>query len=76
VPTEPELLAMIPDRVPLPFDEMRRAAYITPTSLVVTKLHAFENSESTRHLDDIASIVRLEGKKLDLAKIDIISAKD
>ena len=75
VPTEPELLAMIADRIYLPFDEMRRAAYITPTSVVMAKLRAYENSESTRHLDDIASIVRLQGKKLDQAKIDVTAAQ-
>ena len=75
VPTEPELLAMLADRVKLPFDEMRRAAYITPTSIVVAKLRAYENSESTRHLDDIASIVRLQGKKLNQAKIDVAAAQ-
>jgi hypothetical protein len=41
----------------------------------VAKLRAYENSESTRHLDDIASIVRLQGKKLDQAKIDIAAAR-
>jgi hypothetical protein len=66
---------MIADRVTLPFDEMRRAPYITPTFLVVAKLRAYENSESTRHLDDIASIVRLQGKKLDQVKIDIAAAR-
>ncbi|MAT98682.1 MAG: hypothetical protein CL608_16185 [Anaerolineaceae bacterium] len=75
VPTERELLAMLADRVELPFDEMRRAAYITPTSIIVTKLRAYENSESTRHLDDIASIVRLQGKKLDQAEIDVAAAQ-
>jgi hypothetical protein len=75
VPVEPELLAMITDRIYLPFDEMRRAAYVTPTSIVVAKLRAYENSESTRHLDDIASIVRLQGKKLDQVKIDIAAAR-
>ena len=33
VSTEPELLAMIADRIYLPFDEIRRAAYVTPTSI-------------------------------------------
>lgn len=75
VPTEPELLAMLGDRVKLPFDEMRCAAYITPTSIIVAKLRAYENSESTRHLDDIASIVRLQGKKLDQAQIDVAAAQ-
>lgn len=51
------------------------AAYITPTAVVVAKLRAYESSESTRHLDDIASIVRLQGKKLDQEKIDIAAAQ-
>jgi len=75
VPVEPDLLAMIANRVCLPFDDIRRAAYITPTAVVIAKLRAYENSESTRHLDDIASIVRLQGKKLDQGKIDIAAAQ-
>ena len=74
-PTEPEQLVIIADRGYLPFDEIRRAAYITPTALVVAKLHASENSESTRHLDDIASIVRLQGKKLVQARLDVAAAQ-
>ena len=66
---------MLADRVKLPFDEMRRAAYITPTSIIVAKLRAYESSESTRHLDDIASIVRLQGKKLDQSEIDVAAAQ-
>ncbi len=66
---------MIADRTYLPFDEMRRAAYITPTSIVVTKLRAYQDSDSTRHLDDIASIVRQQGKKLDQATIDVVAAR-
>ncbi|MCA9901254.1 MAG: hypothetical protein KC433_23875 [Anaerolineales bacterium] len=75
VPTEPDLLTMLADRVNLPFDEIRRAAYITPTSMIIAKLRAYENSESTRHLDDIASIVRLQGKKLDQVEIDVAAAQ-
>ena len=54
---------------------MRRAAYITPSSLVVAKLRAYADSESTRHLDDIASIVRVQGFVLDAAHIDIAAAR-
>jgi hypothetical protein len=75
VPTEPELKAMIPSRVYLPFDEIRRAAYITPTSVVIAKLRAYEDSQSTRHLEDIRSIVRLQGEKLDRKEIDIFAAR-
>ncbi len=75
VPQEPELQAMISERVYLPFDEMRRAAYVTPTSVVIAKLKAYENSQSTRHLDDIASIIRIQGKELDQSKLDIAAAR-
>lgn len=75
VPSEPSLRAMLAERVYLPFDEMRRAAYITPTSLVVAKLRAYDDSESTRHLDDIASIVRVQGATLDVAHIDVAAAR-
>lgn len=75
VPTEPELKAMIVDRIYLPFDEMRRAAYVTQTAVIIAKLRAYENSQSTRHLDDIASIIRLQGNKLDVKQIDIVAAR-
>jgi hypothetical protein len=75
VPVEPDLQAMIAGRTHLPFDEMRRAAYITPTSLVIAKLRAYKDSHSTRHLDDIASIVRLQGSKLDQERLDIVAVR-
>ncbi|MCP4361937.1 MAG: hypothetical protein GY796_28325 [Chloroflexi bacterium] len=75
VPVEPELKTMIADRIYLPFDEMRRAAYITPTAVVIAKIRAYQDSHSTRHLDDIASIVRLQGNKLNREKIDIVAAR-
>lgn len=75
VPVEPDLQAMIADRTYLPFDEMRRAAYIPPTSVIIAKLKAYQNGQSTRHLDDIASIVRLQGNKLDQGEIDIAAAQ-
>lgn len=61
VPVEPDLLAMIAERVYLPFDEARRAAYVTATGVVAAKLRAFVASSSTRHLGDIAGIVRVQG---------------
>ena len=75
VPVDPQLRAMIAERIYLPFDQIRRAAYITPESVIITKLRAFEDSQSTRHLEDIASIVRIQGKKLDQERIDIASAR-
>jgi len=75
VPLEPELLAMVAERVYLPFDEVRRAAYITPAAVIIAKLRAYEDSQSTRHLEDIASIVRLQGARLDSIRLDIIAAR-
>ena len=75
VPTEPILQQMIQSRIYLPFDERRRAAYVTATSVVIAKLRAFENSESTRHLEDIASIIRMQGNKLETIQIEVVAAQ-
>lgn len=75
VPSELELKAMIAERVYLPFDEGRRAAYVTPTAVIIAKLLAYNDGQSTRHLDDIASIVRLQGKRLDGDRADIAAAR-
>ena len=75
VPVEPELKQMIANRTYLPFDEMRRAAYLTPTAVIEAKLSAYKDSESTRHLDDIASIIRLQQNKLDQQQLDIVAAR-
>jgi hypothetical protein len=65
----------IRERVYLPFDELRRAAYVSAEALIITKLQAYAESESTRHLDDIAAVVRLQGKKLDNEQIDVYAAR-
>lgn len=75
IPVEPSLLAMFESRLHLPFDTIRQAAYITPQNVVIAKLRAYENSRSTRHLDDIASIIRLQAKKLDPAALDAVAAQ-
>ena len=75
VPVEPELKEMIAERVYLPFDEMRRAAYVTPEGVIMAKLRAYQAGLSTRHLEDIASIVRLQGSKLDQGRLDIAAAR-
>jgi hypothetical protein len=75
IPVEPELRAMLTERVYLPFDEIRRAAYLSPAAVIITKLRAYKESQSTRHLDDIASIVRLQGSKLDGQRLDIVAAR-
>jgi hypothetical protein len=51
------------------FDEFRHAAYMPPEAVILTKLQAFQSSKSTRHLDDIGSILRVSGPKLDLDHI-------
>jgi hypothetical protein len=75
VPVEPDLQAMIANRTYLPFDEIRRAAYISPSAAIISKLRAYDDSQSTRHLDDIASIVPLQGKKLDREQLDMFAAR-
>jgi hypothetical protein len=42
---------------------------------VIGNLQTYAESESTRHLDDVASIVRIQGQKLDKAGIDIAVAQ-
>jgi hypothetical protein len=48
---------------------MRQAAYVSATLRVMVKLRAFENSQSTLHLDDIAGLIRIRGHKLDGVQI-------
>jgi hypothetical protein len=66
---------VIQERVYLPFDEIRRAAYVSAEALVITKLQVYAESESTRHLDDIASVIRIQGERLDNAQIDVVAAR-
>lgn len=75
VPQDPALLAMIVERVYLPFDALRRAAYVTPSAVVIAKLRAYQESQSTRHLDDIASIIRIQREKLDDKSLDMTAAR-
>lgn len=75
IPQEPILKAMIAERVYLRFDEMRQAAYVTPTSLVIAKLRAYDDSQSTRHLEDIASVIRIQKANLDQNKIETTAAR-
>jgi len=51
------------------FDEFRQAAYMPPESVILTKLQAYQESSSTRHLDDVESILRVSGLELDLAYV-------
>ena len=72
VPGEDALLRRaLKERVHLPFDETRRAAYVSAEAAIATKLRAYARTSSTRHLEDVASIVRVQGKRLDNARIDV-----
>jgi hypothetical protein len=51
------------------FDEFRQVAYMPPESVILTKLRAYQDSQSSRHLDDVAGILRVSGPELDLAYI-------
>lgn len=75
VPHEPHLKAMLVERIYIPFDEIRRAAYITATSVVAAKLRAYLDSGSTRHLDDIAGIVRVQSSRLDSERLSRLAAQ-
>jgi hypothetical protein len=57
------------------FDEFRQAAYMPPESVVLTKLRAYQDSGSTRHLDDIRGILRVSGPELDVTYIDREAAR-
>lgn len=63
------------ERVTLPFDEMRQAAYLSAENTIASKLNAFAESRSTRHLDDVRSIIRVQGDTLDAAAIDAVAAR-
>lgn len=71
---EPWLGAVFKERVYLPFDSYRQAAYVSVEAAVISKLRAYAESESTRHLDDIASIVRVQRQRLNKKAIDIQAA--
>jgi len=50
----------------LNFDEFRRASYMPPESVILAKLRAYQEGGSTRHLDDVAGILRTSGRELNL----------
>lgn len=52
------------------FDKMRRAAYITAEDAIITKFRAYQDSQSTRHLDDIGSIIKMQGSELNVSQIE------
>lgn len=73
-PPDSWLYSVLRQRVHLPFGEYRRAAFISTEAAVLTKLRAYADSQSTRHLDDIASIIRVQGSKLNQAHLDVEAA--
>jgi hypothetical protein len=46
-----------------------------PESVILTKLQAHQDSDSTRHLDDVESILRVSGPELDLAYVEREAAR-
>lgn len=72
---ESMLQKALTERVRLPFDEMRDAAYVSADGTIVSKLVAYADSESTRHLEDISSIIRSKGHSLDAAYIETVAAR-
>jgi hypothetical protein len=54
----------------MPFDEARQAAYMPPEAVILTKLRTYRASDSTRHLEDIESILRVSGPGLDRVYIE------
>ncbi len=54
----------------MPFDKARQAAYMPPESVILTKLRAYRASESTRHLEDVESILRVSGPDLDRVYVE------
>ncbi len=57
------------------FDEFRQASYMPPESVILTKLQAYQECSSTRHLDDIEGILRVSGPELDLTYVDREAAR-
>jgi hypothetical protein len=57
------------------FDEFRQARYMPPESVILTKLRAYQEGHSTRHLDDIEAILRVSGRELDLVYVDRAAAR-
>jgi hypothetical protein len=46
-----------------------------PESVILTKLQAYQDSGSTRHLEDIEGMLRVSGSELDLAYVDREAAR-
>ena len=40
--------------------------FISPEDLILSKLRWFEKSQSTRHLDDAKSVIKISGNKIDM----------
>lgn len=40
--------------------------FISPEDLILTKLQWYQKSQSTRHLEDVESIIKISGKKLNM----------
>ena len=72
---EPLLQRALEQRVYLPMDEIRDAAYVSVEDTIASKLRAYADSRSTRHLQDVGSIIRVQGSKLDAGAVDAVAAR-
>jgi hypothetical protein len=57
------------------FDEFRQAVYMPPESVILTKLRAYQDSGSTRHVEDIEGMLRVSGPEVDVAYVDREAAR-
>ncbi len=59
----------------LEFSPGRVARFMPPESVILFKLRAYRESQSTRHTEDVAGIVRVSGATLDVGYIDVEAAR-
>lgn len=59
----------------LEFSPGRQARFMPPEAVILFKLRAYRESNSTRHTEDVAGIVRVSGDTLDAAFLDVQAAQ-
>ena len=52
-----------------------KVSFISPEDLILSKLIWYEKSQSTRHLEDVESVFKISGEKLDLGYLKKQAAK-
>jgi len=48
----------------------QRVYFVSPEDLILSKLRWYQQSQSSRHLEDIESVLRISGKKLDIKYLE------